>query len=180
MAEKSCSPRLVPRLVSSSHIVCIVSKWIHMFPFSPHRVSCNHFHNSIVIMRDLFLKLALSMSQASFTVVLPLIFKYNESGIVDAICWKTIAYSCEYWFMSFVYFSILLTCSLARAVDPSGIGGGASGLATMPSKWPYNPRAWIDNSSQSFHTMNPFPSAGSLGTRRKLLPSFKSSDICNK
>ena len=131
-------------------------------------------------MIDCLLKLAFNASQTSFIVSFPLIFKYKKSGIINAICWKTIACSCEYWLTSFTYFSNVLTCSAVKAVDPAGLSGGASGLTMVPSKWLYNPWAWIKSSSLSFHTMKPFPSAGSLGIWRKLLPNFRSKDICNK
>ena len=86
MAEKSDSLIEVPRLVSSSHIVHMVSKWVHMFPFLAQHMSCSCFRSSTVIICNCLLKLALSVSQASFTAGLPLIFRYKESGIVEAIC----------------------------------------------------------------------------------------------
>ena len=180
MAEKFGSLRIVPRFASSSWSICMLSKWVHMSLLLTQHVSCSFFHSSIVIMCNCLLKSAFNASQASFTVGFSLIFKYKELRIVDAICWKTIACSCEYWLISLTYFLIVLTCFAVKAVDPAGLSGGVSGLATVPSKWLYNPQAQIESSSLSFHTMKPFPSAGSLGTWRKLLPSFKLSDIHNK
>ena len=170
VAEKSGSLSMVPRLASSSRSVWMLSKCVRTFPFSVQRVSCNRFHSSIVIIRDSFSKSALRVSQASFTVGFPLIFRYNESGIVEAICWKTIACSCEYLFISF---SLALTSSGVKA-EPltSAPVKGSMGRVAVPSRWPYRPQARIESSSLSFQTTKPFPSAGSLGTRRKSFPSL--------
>ena len=177
MAEKSGSLKIMPRLASSSCIVHILLKWVCMFPFS---VQQGHLHSSIVIMHNCLLKSAFEASQASFTVGFPLIFKYKESGIIEAICWNTMACSCKYWFMFFAYLLITLTCSSVRMVDSVDLDGGSSGLVVDPSRWLYNLRAQIKNSSLSFCTMKPFPSAGSLRMQRKSLPSFRLKDICNK
>ena len=156
----------------------MLSKWVHILPFLAHRVSCKHFLSSIVIMHNHFSKSTFRASQAFFTITFPLILRYNVSGIVDAICWNTMACSCKYWLISLRYLSITLTCSAVGTVVP--VITGSTGLVTVPSKWPYRPQACMESSSCSFHMMNPFPFLGSLRMQKKLLLCFKSKDICRE
>ena len=129
----------VPRLASSSRIIHMLSKWVRMLPLSAHLVSCKHFRNSMVIIRDHRSKSNLRVSHASFTVSFPFIFKYKESGIIEAICWNTMACSCKYWFRSFVYFLTMPTCSVVKAAVPAGGDGRSVGFVVVPSRWPYSP-----------------------------------------
>ena len=102
IAEKSDSPRTLPRLTSSSCKVHMLSKCTYILLFSVQHVSCNFFWSLMVIIWDHFSKSVLRVFQASFTLGLPFIFRYKELGIVDVICWKMIACSCKYKFTSLV------------------------------------------------------------------------------
>ena len=145
-------------------MVRMLSKWVRMLPFSAHQVSCKCFLSSIVIMWDCFSKSTFRASQASFTVTFPLILRYNMLGIIDTICWNTMACSCKYWLISLRYLSIALACSAVGTVAP--VVTGSTGLVTVPSKWLYRPRTHMESSSHSFHMMNPSCHWEALGRRK--------------
>ena len=62
---------------------------------------------------------------------------------------------------------------------PSALGG-STGLVALPSRCAYSPQALIESSNLSFQTTNPLPSARSLGTCRKSLPSLRSANMIPK